>query len=51
MSCAMIYWGNDLERFRAVFKKFGSVLSLADLMEPGASAETTDPQMELVSEF
>jgi hypothetical protein len=31
MSCAMIYWGNDFERFLASFRKFGAVIDLRPL--------------------
>ncbi len=31
MSCAMIYWGTDYERFDAVFRKFGAVVDLRPL--------------------
>lgn len=32
MSCAMVYWGKDFDRFSFVFKKFGAVVDLRDLM-------------------
>lgn len=50
MSCAMIYWGKDHERFQAVFSRFGAVLSLEELMGQ-ASPENHAPQIELVSEL
>ncbi len=31
MSCAMIYWGKDFDRFLAVFGKFGAVIDLRPL--------------------
>jgi hypothetical protein len=31
MSCAMIYWGKDFERFRSSFRKFGAVIDLRPL--------------------
>ena len=31
MACAMIYWGNDFDRFFAMFKKFGAVIDLCPL--------------------
>jgi hypothetical protein len=31
MSCAMIYWGKDFDRFFGVFKKFGAVIDLRPL--------------------
>ncbi len=50
MACAMIYWGTDHERFRAVFSKFGAVLSLEELLGRPPH-ETHVGQMELVSEL
>jgi hypothetical protein len=51
MSCAMIYWGDDAERFVRIFKKFGAVLSLAELMVNGATHHEGSLQPELVSEI
>jgi hypothetical protein len=51
MSCAMIYWGNDHERFLRVFGTFGAVLSLAELMANGPRHEEGSLQPELVSEI
>ena len=31
MSCAMIYWGNDYDRFYQVFKQFGAVVDIRPL--------------------
>lgn len=31
MSCAMIYWGEDIERFEDVFLPFGAVVDLRSL--------------------
>jgi hypothetical protein len=31
MSCAMIYWGNDFDRFLFKFRKFGAVVDLRPL--------------------
>ena len=31
MSCAMIYWGNEFERFDAIFAKYGAVVDLSPL--------------------
>ena len=28
MSCAMVYWGDDFERFREVFVPFGAVVDV-----------------------
>ena len=51
MSCAMIYWGEDYERFLRLFRKFGAVLRLDELKRPEAAVSSDEPQMELVSEF
>ena len=50
MSCAMIYWGVDHERFVDVFRKFGAVLSLDQVATP-AHIVRANQQLELVSEF
>ncbi|HHN46649.1 MAG TPA: N-6 DNA methylase [Planctomycetes bacterium] len=31
MSCAMIYWGRDFDKFRCVFRRFGAVVDLRPL--------------------
>ena len=31
MSCAMIYWGQDYERFEKIFIRFGAVVNLQHL--------------------
>lgn len=31
MSCAMVYWGRDFERFSQVFMRFGAVLNIENL--------------------
>ena len=31
MSCAMIYWGVNIERFSRVFMRFGAVVNISDL--------------------
>lgn len=51
MSCAMIYWGTDHARFVSVFKRFGAVLNLEELMKLGTPRDGEVRQMELVSEF
>jgi hypothetical protein len=32
MSCAMIYWGNDIDKFTKVFNRFGAVVDLRLLL-------------------
>lgn len=51
MSCAMIYWGEDYDRFLGVFRNFGAVLRLDELQKPEAATFAKAPQLELVSEF
>jgi DNA N-6-adenine-methyltransferase (Dam) len=51
MSCAMIYWGTSPDQFRSVFEKFGAVLGLQELQQPGVAWGLGAPQLELVSEF
>jgi len=43
MSCAMIYWGQDHDRFKAAFRKFGAVLSLEELLGSSQDEEATQP--------
>lgn len=31
MSCAMIYWGHDFDRFMVIFRKFGAVIDIRSL--------------------
>ncbi len=31
MSCAMVYWGTDYEKFSAIFSEFGAVVPLKHL--------------------
>jgi hypothetical protein len=50
MSCAMIYWGANHERFVEVFRKFGAVLNLDQVATP-AHAERVGQPLDLVSEF
>jgi hypothetical protein len=33
MSCAMVYWGRNFDRFCEVFLEFGAVVSLANLKD------------------
>jgi hypothetical protein len=51
MSCAMIYWGKNHEKFHSVFKQFGAVVSLEELMDCRNSQGRETPQLELVSEI
>jgi hypothetical protein len=38
MSCAMIYWGKDFERFRSSFRKFGAVIDLRPLKRKNSAS-------------
>ena len=51
MSCAMVYWGEDYDKFHSVFKKFGAVLNLQSLQKSGVASIEDISQLELVSEF
>ena len=31
MSCAMIYWGRDYQRFQSIFNQFGAVVNLTEM--------------------
>ena len=33
MACAMVYWGEDYERFHEIFTKFGAVVDLRELLD------------------
>jgi hypothetical protein len=39
----MIYWGQDHDRFKAAFRKFGAVLSLEELLGSSQDEEATQP--------
>ena len=52
MSCAMIYWGKDFERFSQIFIRFGAVVNIENLkgMAIGQASENNNNhrQLELV---
>ncbi len=50
MSCAMIYWGEDFERFLAVFSKFGAVIDLGPLMGTKFGESSENGQLDLISQ-
>lgn len=31
MACAMVYWGNNIEKFKEIFKEFGAVVNIQDI--------------------
>ena len=47
MSCAMIYWGGDYDRFFSVFNKFGAVVDLRSLKGKKFGEYSDNGQMEL----
>jgi len=50
MSCAMIYWGKDFERFYASFRKFGAVIDLRPLMGKKFGECSENGQLNLIPE-
>jgi hypothetical protein len=51
MSCAMVYWGDDYERFSRVFTQYGAVVNLTEMMTPHFNASNGNGQPELLTEF
>lgn len=49
MSCAMIYWGKDCQRFFEIFRQFGAVLNLDSLQNVKLGVANTKALFELVS--
>lgn len=50
MSCAMIYWGKDYDRFLAVFSKFGAVIDLRPLKGKRFGECSENGQLDLIPE-
>jgi hypothetical protein len=50
MSCAMIYWGKDFERFHASFRKFGAVVDLRPLQGKKFGECSENGQLNLMPE-
>ncbi len=50
MSCAMIYWGKDFDRFFSVFSKFGAVVDLRNLKGKKLGECVHNGQLELIVE-
>jgi len=48
MSCAMIYWGRDFDKFVAVFSKFGAVIDLRPLKGKKFSERSENGQLHLI---
>lgn len=50
MSCAMIYWGEDYDRFLLVFSKFGAVMDLQPLKGRKFGECSENGQMDLIAQ-
>jgi hypothetical protein len=50
MSCAMIYWGKDFDRFLKVFAKFGAVIDLRPLKGKKFGTYSETRQLSLLPE-
>jgi hypothetical protein len=50
MSCAIIYWGQDCNRFCSVFTKFGAVVDLRNLKGKKIGFCSNAEQLELIPE-
>jgi hypothetical protein len=48
MSCAMIYWGKDFERFLVSFRKFGAVIDLRPLKGKKFGEYSENGQLNLI---
>lgn len=51
MSCSMVYWGKDYEKFYNVFIKFGAVIDLRPLKEKKIGKNNKMTQSLLLDEF
>jgi hypothetical protein len=50
MSCAMIYWGKDFNRFLSVFSRFGAVVDLRNLRGKKIGQASDNRQLHLLTE-
>lgn len=50
MSCSMIYWGTDYDKFLAIFRKFGAVVDLRPLKGQKFGESRNNGQRELTFE-
>lgn len=48
MACAMIYWGNDFEKFYDVFIQHGAVVDIRPLLGEKIGAQRKDKQLYLI---
>ncbi len=47
MSCAMIYWGNNYDKFYDVFINYGAVVDIRNLKEEKIGKERRNKQRSL----
>jgi len=47
MSCAMIYWGGDFDKFQSIFRRFGAVVDLRPLKGQKFGEDSENGQLEL----
>ena len=48
MSCAMVYWGENFDRFFYVFSKFGAVVDLRNLKGKKLGRSVENSQLHLI---
>ncbi|MBN1393709.1 MAG: hypothetical protein JW959_01575 [Pirellulales bacterium] len=51
MSCAMIYWGKNPERFDVVFSRFGAVVNIRQLIGKNIGQGSENAQLNLAGQF
>jgi hypothetical protein len=49
MSCAMIYWGPNFDKFFSVFRPFGAVVDIRNLQGKRIGQHSKDAQLELIA--
>ena len=42
MACCLVYWGNDLDRFRSIFMEYGAVVDITDLKSRRIGSEALE---------
>ena len=42
MACCLVYWGNDLDRFRSTFMEYGAVVDITDLKSRRIGSEVLE---------
>lgn len=48
MSCAMVYWGKDFDRFLSIFAHFGAVVDLRYMQSSTSSHKAKNRQLDLI---